>query len=128
MKLAHREQEAFEPLVAVRHVQQRAERGLEALVKCGALDSTGASRMGMLACLEQALAWGQKHAADRLAGQASIFDLKTKRGRSLALADVGFANDHSIGSKEAGSVDPLSREGGKTQVSSRSAPAVLDRP
>jgi DNA polymerase-3 subunit alpha len=51
------------------------KRALEALVKCGALDSTGASRMGMLACLEQALAWGQKHAADRLAGQASIFDL-----------------------------------------------------
>ena len=51
------------------------KRSLEALVKCGALDSTGASRMGMLACLEQALAWGQKYAADRLAGQASIFDL-----------------------------------------------------
>ena len=51
------------------------KRGLEALVKCGALDSTGASRMGMLACLEQALAWGQKYAADRLAGQASIFDM-----------------------------------------------------
>jgi len=51
------------------------KRSLEALVKCGALDSTGASRLGMLACLEQALAWGQKHAADRLAGQGSIFDL-----------------------------------------------------
>ena len=51
------------------------KRSLEALVKCGALDSTGASRMGMLALLEQALAWGQKHAADRLAGQASIFDM-----------------------------------------------------
>jgi DNA polymerase III subunit alpha len=50
------------------------KRALEALVKCGALDSTGASRMGMLACLEQALAAGQKLAADRLAGQASIFD------------------------------------------------------
>jgi DNA polymerase III subunit alpha len=53
------------------------KRSLEALVKCGALDSTGASRMGMLACLEQALAWGQKHAADRLAGQGSIFDAGT---------------------------------------------------
>jgi len=50
------------------------KRSLEALVKCGALDCSGASRMGMLACLEQSLAWGQKHAADRLAGQASIFD------------------------------------------------------
>ena len=35
------------------------KRALESLVKCGALDSTGASRMGMLAVLEQALAHGQ---------------------------------------------------------------------
>ncbi len=51
------------------------KRALESLVKCGALDSTGASRQGMLAVLEQALAWGQKQQADRLAGQGSIFDL-----------------------------------------------------
>jgi len=51
------------------------KRSLESLVKCGALDSTGSSRMGMLAVLEQALAHGQKLAADRLMGQASIFDL-----------------------------------------------------
>ena len=51
------------------------KRSLESLVKCGALDSTGASRMGMLAVLEQALAHGQKLAQDRLMGQASIFDL-----------------------------------------------------
>ena len=60
------------------------KRSLEALVKCGALDSTGASRMGMLACLEQALAWGQKHASDRLAGQASIFDLGDDAGEGGA--------------------------------------------
>src|SRR5207344_1829185 len=51
------------------------KRALESLVKCGGLDSTGASRMGMLGVLEQALAYGQKLAADRLAGQGSIFDL-----------------------------------------------------
>jgi DNA polymerase-3 subunit alpha len=51
------------------------KRSLESLVKCGALDSTGASRMGMLAVVEQALSHGQKLAADRLMGQASIFDL-----------------------------------------------------
>jgi DNA polymerase-3 subunit alpha len=51
------------------------KRALEALVKCGALDSTGAPRLGMLDALEQALAWGQKHASDRLLGQGSIFDL-----------------------------------------------------
>lgn len=51
------------------------KRVLEALVKCGALDSTGATRKGMLDVLEQAVAWGQKQQADRLLGQASIFDL-----------------------------------------------------
>jgi DNA polymerase-3 subunit alpha len=47
------------------------KRALESLVKCGALPG---SRMGMLQVLEQALAFGQKQQADRLAGQGSIFD------------------------------------------------------
>jgi DNA polymerase-3 subunit alpha len=51
------------------------KRALEALVRCGALDSTGASRGGMLAVLESAAAWGGRFQADRLAGQGSIFDL-----------------------------------------------------
>jgi DNA polymerase III subunit alpha len=51
------------------------KRALEALVKCGALDSVRAARKGMLEALEQALAWGQKYASDRLLGQGSIFDL-----------------------------------------------------
>jgi len=50
------------------------KRALESLVKCGALDSVGATRLGMLAVLDQALAYGSKQAQDRLAGQASIFD------------------------------------------------------
>jgi DNA polymerase-3 subunit alpha len=54
--------------------QYANKRALESLVKCGALDSTGASRLGMWSVLENALSLGQKHAADRLAGQASIFD------------------------------------------------------
>jgi DNA polymerase-3 subunit alpha len=57
-------------------VQLVNKRSLESLVKCGALDGLGgATRRGMVECLEQALAWGQKHQADRLAGQGSIFDL-----------------------------------------------------
>jgi DNA polymerase III subunit alpha len=48
------------------------KRVLEALVKCGALPG---SRKGMLEVLEQAVSWGQKQQADRLAGQGSIFDL-----------------------------------------------------
>src|SRR5206468_3025148 len=51
------------------------KRALESLVKCGAFDSTGASRKGMFECLEAALAWGNRYASDRLSGQASIFDL-----------------------------------------------------
>src|SRR4029077_9475014 len=52
-------------------------RVLEALVKCGALPG---SRQGMLTVLEQAVAWGQKQQADRLAGQSSIFDLAPVAG------------------------------------------------
>jgi DNA polymerase-3 subunit alpha len=56
-------------------VQLVNKRALESLVKCGALDSLdGSPRKGMLACLEQALARGQKQQADRLLGQGSIFD------------------------------------------------------
>jgi DNA polymerase-3 subunit alpha len=51
------------------------KRALESLIKCGALDASGAPRKGMLECLETALAAGGRHHADRLAGQASIFDL-----------------------------------------------------
>ncbi|MES1248481.1 MAG: DNA polymerase III subunit alpha, partial [Actinomycetota bacterium] len=51
------------------------KRALESLVKCGALDSLGATRASMLECLEQALSWGQKQQADKLLGQGSIFDL-----------------------------------------------------
>jgi DNA polymerase III subunit alpha len=58
------------------------KRALEALVRCGALDSTGAPRRGMLEVLDQALSWGQRHQADRLAGQASIFDLGNEEADS----------------------------------------------
>jgi DNA polymerase-3 subunit alpha len=51
------------------------KRALESLVKAGALDSTGASRMGMLQALEDALRLGQTTQSDRLLGQGSIFDL-----------------------------------------------------
>src|SRR5205085_5328503 len=49
------------------------KRALEALVKCGALDSTGAARKGMLEALEQALSHGQQTQYDRLIGQESLF-------------------------------------------------------
>jgi DNA polymerase-3 subunit alpha len=56
------------------------KRTMESLVKCGAFDSTGASRKGMLEALEDALRMGQTYQADRLAGQGSIFDLGAAGG------------------------------------------------
>ncbi len=52
------------------------KKAIEALIKCGALGSTGASRMGMLAVLEQAQGAGQKAQQDAAIGQGSIFDLE----------------------------------------------------
>src|SRR5262249_35577443 len=51
-------------------------KAIEALVKCGAFGSTGASRKGMLTVLEKAQAAGQQAQQDALVGQSSIFDLE----------------------------------------------------
>jgi DNA polymerase-3 subunit alpha len=51
------------------------KRALESLLKCGALDSTGATRFGMLEVLDQALGSGNAAHDARLLGQGSIFDL-----------------------------------------------------
>src|SRR5213075_2386055 len=51
------------------------KRALESLVKSGALDSTGAPRMGMVEVLDQALSWGGSEHEARSTGQGSIFDL-----------------------------------------------------
>jgi DNA polymerase-3 subunit alpha len=51
------------------------KRAIEALIKCGAFGSTGDSRKGMLAVLEQAQGAGQKLQLDAQIGQGSIFDL-----------------------------------------------------
>ncbi len=50
------------------------KRAIECLVKCGALDSTGASRKGMLEALPAAQSAGQKAQEDAQMGQGSIFD------------------------------------------------------
>jgi DNA polymerase-3 subunit alpha len=51
------------------------KRATECLVKCGALDSTGGSRKGMLEVVSQAQASAQKSQEDARRGQGSIFDL-----------------------------------------------------
>jgi len=50
------------------------KKAIEALIKCGAFGSTGASRRGMLSVLEQAQGAGQKAQLDAQIGQGSIFD------------------------------------------------------
>jgi DNA polymerase-3 subunit alpha len=52
------------------------KKAIEALIKCGALGSTGASRKGMLSVLEQAQGAGQKAQQDLEIGQGSIFDAR----------------------------------------------------
>jgi DNA polymerase-3 subunit alpha len=68
------------------------KRALESLVKCGALDSLGHARMGMLdeRMLEQILGYGQRQQADRLAGQGSIFDL------GLGDAETAIEKHHPV--------------------------------
>ncbi len=70
------------------------KKAIEALIKCGALGSTGASRKGMLAVLEQAQGAGQKIQQDAQIGQGSIFDLaepsEAPAGGSSAAPGSGF--------------------------------------
>jgi len=65
------------------------KRAIECLVKCGALDSTGASRRGMLEALPAAQASGQKAQEDAQMGQGSIFDFGEE-----AEAGAGRAQAH----------------------------------
>ncbi|HEV2059163.1 MAG TPA: DNA polymerase III subunit alpha, partial [Solirubrobacteraceae bacterium] len=77
IKEARREGGAFTSLwdfcarVDCRSVNKKA---IEALIKCGAFGSTGATRKGMLSVLEQAQGAGQKVQQDLEIGQGSIFD------------------------------------------------------
>jgi DNA polymerase-3 subunit alpha len=58
------------------------KKAIEALIKCGAFGSTGASRRGMLIVLEQAQGAGQRAQQDALLGQGSIFDMGGGGGAS----------------------------------------------
>lgn len=49
-------------------------KALDSLIRCGAFTSTGATRQGMLAVIEDAQQVGKKVQQDAAAGQGSIFD------------------------------------------------------
>jgi DNA polymerase III subunit alpha len=83
LKPAHPAHPAFTSLWDFcERVDNRAvnKKAIEALIKCGAFGSTGASRKGMLAVLEQAQSAGQKAQQDAQIGQGSIFDLEDAGG------------------------------------------------
>ncbi len=67
------------------------KKAIEALIKCGAFGSTGASRKGMLEVLEQAQGAGQKIQQDALIGQGSIFDLARSPRRTSGAGQAAGA-------------------------------------
>jgi DNA polymerase-3 subunit alpha len=66
------------------------KRAIECLIKCGALDSTGATRKGMLEALPAAQSAGQKAQEDAQLGQGSIFDF----GEEGESAGAGASQAH----------------------------------
>jgi DNA polymerase III subunit alpha len=78
------------------------KKAIEALIKCGALGSTGASRKGMLAVLEQAQGAGQKAQQDAQIGQGSIFDLAAESDDPSAPGAMGDAGKADGGVTGAG--------------------------
>jgi DNA polymerase-3 subunit alpha len=67
------------------------KKAIEALIKCGAFGSTGASRKGMLSVLEQAQGAGAKTQQDAQIGQGSIFDALVEAGPDPNGAAAAFA-------------------------------------
>ncbi len=72
------------------------KKAIEALIKCGALGSTGASRKGMLEVLERAQAAGQKAQQDAQIGQGSIFDLAAVEPGGVPAGDAGGLGDGAL--------------------------------
>jgi DNA polymerase-3 subunit alpha len=83
------------------------KKAIEALIKCGAFGSTGATRKGMLAVLEQAQAAGQKMQQDALIGQGSIFDL----GAEIAAAPPAGVPTGGAGGRSEASRSQPTRQG-----------------
>ncbi|MDQ6806021.1 MAG: DNA polymerase III subunit alpha, partial [Actinomycetota bacterium] len=86
------------------------KKAIEALIKCGAFGSTGASRKGMLTVLEQAQAAGQKSQQDALIGQGSIFDLDPPPGMDPARPGFAAPSRPPIPSEEFDQASMLAAE------------------
>jgi len=64
------------------------KRALEALIKCGAFDSTGATRKGMLEALPSAMAEGERQRKCRATGQTDLFAMSCEGTGEGAGGDV----------------------------------------
>jgi DNA polymerase-3 subunit alpha len=67
------------PFTSLVDLAERTEglnaKGLEALIRCGALDSTGLKRSQLIAMIDSALSSAASARRDRESGQASLFDM-----------------------------------------------------
>jgi DNA polymerase III subunit alpha len=86
------------------------KKAIEALIKCGAFGSTGATRKGMLEVLERAQSAGQRAQQDALLGQGSIFDLGDAGGGSSAAAAFAAPSHPPIPAGEFEQADLLAVE------------------
>ncbi|HEY6780427.1 MAG TPA: OB-fold nucleic acid binding domain-containing protein, partial [Thermoleophilaceae bacterium] len=73
-----------------RRVDCRAanKKAIESLVKCGALDSLGGTRTGLMQVMLQAQGAGVKHQQDEQLGQGSFFDMAGGGGEEAAHHDL----------------------------------------
>ncbi len=102
------------------------KKAIEALIKCGAFGTTGATRMGMLSVLEQAQAAGQKAQQDAQIGQGSIFDLGVDLGGDGGAASAGRPSHAPIptGEFEQGELLAMEKESVGLYISAHPLKAV----
>jgi DNA polymerase III subunit alpha len=86
------------------------KRAIECLIKCGALDSTEASRKGMLEILPAAQSAGQKAQEDAQLGQGSIFDFGDGSGGEESPAAVQASHRPPISAVEFDRAELLAME------------------
>jgi DNA polymerase-3 subunit alpha len=104
------------------------KRAIECLIKCGALDSTGATRRGMLEALPAAQSAGQKAQEDAQMGQGSIFDFggEEEGGEGRAAAADGHRPPISAAEFDRGELLALEKETLGTYLSSHPLSEVRD--
>lgn len=99
------EREANGPYKSLWDIARRVEgvnkRELEFLIKAGALDSTGATRKGMLEVVQQAVDLAKKVKKNKEAGQDSLFD-NLLADPEAELAAMEIVSDPAIPSGEFG--------------------------